>query len=99
MTDHDSVTISNAGRRLEWPLGQPSSRTRYVHQLFNHALFHTDPFIVNGNNTAREPTPPLNEPESNGHDDDGPPLKRRKIAESNKSSPRPVSPPWKRVHA
>ena len=61
---------------------------------------HANNGIVNGDSIERIPSAPLDDANaSNGHDDDGPPLKKRKIAESNKSSPRPVSPPWKRVQA
>lgn len=49
-------------------------------------------------NPERESSLPLIKSEDDHHED-GPPAKRRKVAESHKSSPRPVSPPWKRVHA
>ena len=58
----------------------------------------TDSHIVNGDNIdIPAPLEEVNPPSS--QNDDGPTAKRRKIADSNKSSPRPVSPPWRRSHA
>ena len=66
---------------------------------FTQTSSHTNIHLVNGDSIERSP-PLLDErTPSNDREDDGPPLKRRKIAESNKSTPRPVSPPWKRVQA
>ena len=86
------MRLSDAERRLQGRAGHPSRGPRYYFSA--HIVLNVLTILVD--DILELISPALVEHPSDNQDDDGPPLKRRKTADA---TPRPVSPPWKRVQA
>ncbi|EXJ85363.1 adenosinetriphosphatase [Capronia coronata CBS 617.96] len=94
-----SQTAPNAEYSPDWRISSKPPGTR--HDSSHTPALRLPADCSTANVDGRPPSPVRPEANLLGHDDsDGPPAKRRKVAGADhKASPRPISPPWKRVAA